>query len=465
MALIERGESSPGQVRANRANAQKSTGPRTARGKREVARNASKRGLLTDLFTESMRELGEDPAAFRSLHGGFVDSLRPANLLEEALVADLAKVWWKKARAERAQSGYQVHEIEKLEQAHRQKLLGMDPEDHPGEEIIAGTTRISESCATNYHQVIGPLMYLLETVDKGDWLEDPEDLLAKIYGDFPTPRGVLIKQTFAEWLRSAEELDDARMRREEQLDADAEAGSSRQVPAKDSPRNDLDFQQLLGGEPAIGAADLPEGPASPHPAGDSPAVEREQELRTGLKTLLLEEIQEVTREYELYQAAHAPLTAAARLAHMAPCGEWQGGRGNAWPLMLRQEASLERQFDRSLRLLLILRGANSANGRMNGRGRSKGLRPQTGKSQKVASAFRPTRSGTREHISRPRETRKNTESEKQSRYIYENTGATQKKRASRPAPISSARGLASRRSQHSSAAGTRTPARRSRSVQ
>jgi hypothetical protein len=318
MALIERGETSAAQIRANRANAQKSTGPRSARGKRQVARNASKRGLLTDLFIESMRDLGEDPPAFASLHRGFADSLRPANLLEEALVADLAKLWWKKARAERAQSAYQVRELEKLEQEHRQKLMGMDPDEPWGTDMFAGTTRISNSCATNYHQVIGPLMYLLETVDKGDWLDDPRDLLTQIYGNFPTPRGVLIKQTFNEWLRVGEELEQAHERRAESFSADLEAGSPRQVPAESPAPDGMDFQELLGGEPAIAASDIPE-------VGASPAVENEQQLRAALKGLLLQEIQEVTREYELYQTSRAPLTAAARRARLAPCGEWQGG--------------------------------------------------------------------------------------------------------------------------------------------
>jgi len=465
MALIERGEPSPEQIRANRANAQKSTGPRTARGKREVARNSSKRGLLTDLFTESMRDLGEDPAAFGVLHRGFADSLGPANLLEEALVADLAKVWWKRSRAERAQSAYQVPEIEKLERQHRQKLLGMDPEDHAGEEIIAGTTRISKSCATNYHQVIGPLMYLLETVDKGDWLEEPEDLLDKIYGQFPTPRGVLIKQAFAAWLRAGEKLDDARLRgvasafRPTQanvhLKVDATGEAMPDVePAFRPASDDLDFQELLGGEPAIAAPETleddletPEAGASSRQAGTSPAAEREGELRAALKSLLLQEIGDVTREYELYQTARAPLTPAARLARMAPCGEWQGGRGNAWPLMLRQEASLARQFDKSLRLLLILRGATPGNGQIKERRKSKVKRQRAkGKNGKnsVASAFRPTRldrrrlpvapasrpteSGIRDHKNRPRETRKSPKSEKQSRYVYENTGPAHENR-------------------------------------
>jgi hypothetical protein len=434
MALIRRGETSPTQIRANRANAQKSTGPRSTGGKRQVARNASKRGLLTDLFTNSMRDLGEDPAAFGVLHRGFADSLRPANLLEEALVADLAKVWWKKARAERAQSAYQVNEIEKLEREHRQKLMGMDPDDRPGEEIIVGTTRVSQPCATNYHQVIGPLMYLLETVDKGDWLEEPEDLLDKIYGKRPTARGLLIRQTFADWLEAAEELDDIRQRREDELaeeaearssggdsDADEEEDLSPPGPEEEPPDGDLNFQELLAGEPPAPADEPEEKP-------ESPENEREEELRAALKRLLLDEIQEVTREYELYQTSLAPLTPAARWARVAPCGEWQGGRGNAWPLMLRQEASLARQFDRSLRLLLTLRGAKPGNGQIKERRKSKvkrqrakgksGLHKKAAEGQAATSGHEKQATASGRHRGR-----KSAKSRKQSRYVYENTRA------------------------------------------
>jgi hypothetical protein len=401
--------------------------------------------MLTDLFAEWMKDLGEDPAAFRHLHEGFIDSLRPANLLEEALVADLAKLWWKKARAERAQAAYQVHEIEKLERQHRQKLLGMGPEDRPGEEVIAGTVRISESCATNYHQVIGPLVYLLETVDKGDWLEEPQDLLAKIYGQFPTPRGLLIKQMFAEWTRAAESLDDARERQQEEKRAAESENPTAEVtdeavepifssaPEEGLPAGTLDFQELLGQEPAFAAPEFSEGPASP-------GAEREMELRAALKRLLLEEIHEVTREYELYQTALAPLSPATRIARMAPCGEWHGGRGNAWPLMLRQEASLERQLDRKLRLLLKFREAQLGNGHMRSRPtpppprgdggngsrmpRRRHRLPRGG--QRLVPPIRPARRANAPSASRSPHGGVR-EVPKQSRYVHENKGAVRRK--------------------------------------
>ena len=48
------------QIRANRLNAQKSTGPRTAEGKAAASQNAAKHGLLA----EQVVIKGEDPAEF-----------------------------------------------------------------------------------------------------------------------------------------------------------------------------------------------------------------------------------------------------------------------------------------------------------------------------------------------------------------------------------------------------------------
>lgn len=44
MPLVKRSPASPQKIAANRGNARKSTGPRTATGKRRVALNALRRG-------------------------------------------------------------------------------------------------------------------------------------------------------------------------------------------------------------------------------------------------------------------------------------------------------------------------------------------------------------------------------------------------------------------------------------
>jgi hypothetical protein len=115
MALIERENVSSEQADANRKNAAKSTGPRTPRGKLRTAANAVKHGLYARSFLQTISTLGEDPREFEQLHQGLRDAVCPVNQLEANLVADLAKLWWQKARAERAQAAYQTWAMEKLE--------------------------------------------------------------------------------------------------------------------------------------------------------------------------------------------------------------------------------------------------------------------------------------------------------------------------------------------------------------
>lgn len=61
------------QVEANRQNAKRSTGPKTAAGKAAVSGNALKHGLLT----EAALLAGEDEEAFASLADDLLAELQP----------------------------------------------------------------------------------------------------------------------------------------------------------------------------------------------------------------------------------------------------------------------------------------------------------------------------------------------------------------------------------------------------
>jgi hypothetical protein len=71
------------QIAANRANAQRSTGPRTAAGKAAAAGNARKHGL----FAKEVLAMGEDRAGFAELGRCLRQALAPEGGLEEALCA------------------------------------------------------------------------------------------------------------------------------------------------------------------------------------------------------------------------------------------------------------------------------------------------------------------------------------------------------------------------------------------
>ncbi len=82
------------QTNANRANARRSTGPRTAAGKARTSRNAIKHGLLgKHLLLEN--ESVED---YDALLNGLIDSHQPVDTAEALLVEKMAIALWKMRR-------------------------------------------------------------------------------------------------------------------------------------------------------------------------------------------------------------------------------------------------------------------------------------------------------------------------------------------------------------------------------
>jgi hypothetical protein len=88
------------QIAANRTNAQRSTGPRTAAGKAVAGRNAHKHGL----FAREVLAKGEDRAGFAELGQRLRQALAPEGGLEEALCARIVGCLWRLRRIVRLES-------------------------------------------------------------------------------------------------------------------------------------------------------------------------------------------------------------------------------------------------------------------------------------------------------------------------------------------------------------------------
>jgi hypothetical protein len=82
------------QIRANRRNALKSTGPRTKAGKAASSRNALRHGLTAHQVVIE----GEDPARFDALRDRFRREFRPVGAMEKFLVERLAGLAWRLRR-------------------------------------------------------------------------------------------------------------------------------------------------------------------------------------------------------------------------------------------------------------------------------------------------------------------------------------------------------------------------------
>ena len=64
------------QIKANRKNAKKSTGPKTADGKAAVSKNAVKHGLFADSVVT-----GETEAEYEAFHGELLAELAPRGVV------------------------------------------------------------------------------------------------------------------------------------------------------------------------------------------------------------------------------------------------------------------------------------------------------------------------------------------------------------------------------------------------
>src|SRR3712207_4206820 len=89
---------SPPRPGANRANARKSTGPKTAEGKARSRCNALRHGLRAELPPDRLpghRLLIGDRQAYRRLREAFEADLQPQGAAEQFLVERMAVAAWK----------------------------------------------------------------------------------------------------------------------------------------------------------------------------------------------------------------------------------------------------------------------------------------------------------------------------------------------------------------------------------
>jgi hypothetical protein len=87
------------QIKANRQNAKKSTGPKTDEGKAAVSQNAVKNGLFTGSIIT-----GETEAEYAAFHGEVLAELDPRGVMELLLAERVVSLWWRLIRAERMQN-------------------------------------------------------------------------------------------------------------------------------------------------------------------------------------------------------------------------------------------------------------------------------------------------------------------------------------------------------------------------
>ena len=96
---------SQAQIDANRANAQKSTGPKTPEGKARSSKNHLSHGFTS----QDVVMADENREAFESLLDALIEQFQPANITEQILVEKMAQNQWLTLRALRCQAKYSYH--------------------------------------------------------------------------------------------------------------------------------------------------------------------------------------------------------------------------------------------------------------------------------------------------------------------------------------------------------------------
>jgi len=103
--------STPLKRQTNRANARRSTGPRTERGRAAVSSNPLTHGFYSAVAIP----LIEDPADFHSTLADYIADLRPAGATEVELVHRYVKDLWKLRRLERLERMFVIQAIQRHE--------------------------------------------------------------------------------------------------------------------------------------------------------------------------------------------------------------------------------------------------------------------------------------------------------------------------------------------------------------
>jgi hypothetical protein len=307
MSLRKSPELTPELLAAARQNGQRSTGPTSDAGKENSRLNALKHGQRASPENHSlvMLALAEDPQEFDDLKLELMTTYGPGDALWEKQIDDLARLYWRRQRLERAQEGMM-----------RRALLAVEEWQHRRRQEIAGAT-------------FGPAQAHMLDIDMPD-SADPGVRLRKLLSYLEIVREQAKQRTFFPRQHAVLETlyqgmlgwRPARLCRLLRLFGD---------PTERAERKDGENEECRK---------LGERGGAIEEAGEAGYEE--------LLRLLEEETAYVREEFEYAEKVNEEKAAAERDAALAPVGE-------AWSTMVRQQAALDRSIDRKVRILLALR--------------------------------------------------------------------------------------------------------------
>ena len=307
MSLRKSPQLTPALLAAARNNAQHSTGPRSPAAKQNSKLNALKHGAYVrdENRCQAMLALGEDPEQLQTLTEELMSVFGPGDALWEKQIEDLAWLYCRRERLERAQEGLKRRALQGIDdwQHRRQQEMACVTFDASQHEMLNVELSQSTDRGVALRKILSYLELVQEEIKQGTFRPRQYAVLEALYQGMMGWRPGLI-------FRLLHRFSDPLHLREQ--------------------REDEEYRQMVLRE----TGDACEAPGEP---------ERQELLR-----LLEEEIASVREEFAYAEKANEERAAIERDACLAPEGE-------TWRMMLRQEAALDRSIDRKVRILLRLR--------------------------------------------------------------------------------------------------------------
>jgi hypothetical protein len=256
-----------------------------------------------------MRALGEDPERYAALQRELSTAYGPGDALWDQQVADLGKLYWRRNRIERMETGLMRRALQAVEERQRARQ----------KEIAAATFDASSSLSTDpklavpaepcarLRQQLSRLAAIHEQLRQGIVTARQQFTIANFLGTVPGQRPARIDQLMLMFSNRACCL-----------------------AANDKERLKQRVNEM-GGEANV------------------------EVLWRELLRLLEEEIAAVKAAFEEEVATQEEMDAIERDCCLAPEGE-------TWEMLLRQEAALDRSIDRKVRIILTLRQEHARRG-------------------------------------------------------------------------------------------------------
>jgi hypothetical protein len=164
------------QIKANRKNSKKSTGPRTTMGKKDVASNAVKHGILAKEIIIATGNGQENEKEFEILIEGLYQDFMPIGMMEELLTQEIAICYWRLRRAMRAEVGEIRCKLDNFDLDFTQQLKDKASWSETLDRLNASSGNFKERRRNSIEliNIRGELISMLEYIKKKGRLTDEQ---------------------------------------------------------------------------------------------------------------------------------------------------------------------------------------------------------------------------------------------------------------------------------------------------